>query len=58
MSPMRDLRRLGAAALVAGSVAVFAVGCIPPSGRVASPTGAVGRLGVGRHAPALPLRPV
>lgn len=40
MSPMRDLRRLGAATLIAGSVAVFAVGCIPPSGRVGSPTGA------------------
>ena len=37
---MRDLRRLAAAAFVAGSVAVFAVGCIPSSGRVASPTGA------------------
>jgi LysM domain len=39
MSPMRDLRRLAAAAFVAGSVAVFAVGCIPSSGSVASPTG-------------------
>jgi hypothetical protein len=37
---MRDLRRLAAATFVAGWVAVFAAGCIPPSGRVGSPTGA------------------
>jgi LysM domain-containing protein len=38
MSRMRDLRRLAAATLVAGTVAVVAA-CIPPSGRVGSPSG-------------------
>jgi hypothetical protein len=36
---MRDLRRLAAATFVAGSVAMLALGCIPPSGRMGSPTG-------------------
>jgi hypothetical protein len=39
MSPMRDLRHLAAATFVAGTVAVLAGACIPPSGRVGSPTG-------------------
>jgi hypothetical protein len=40
MSPMRDpLRRLATATLVAGTAAALAAACIPPSGRVGSPTG-------------------